>query len=268
MDKNRLVLTLMLNEGILVNSRNFETNNICEIETVLTYLNFNIIDELILLDISREDKSIDKFRTQVEKITKKCFIPVSAGGGVKTIEDCKKLLLSGVDKVIINSEAIDNIGFIRAVSNAFGKQFVVVSIDVKKENNRFVVYKNNATKKTSLDLKQYLDDLENAGAGEIYLRSIDNDGSQMGYDLPLLEFVRENSSLPIIIAGGLGKFEHLKEGIDKGANAVSVGNLFHYVGEGLYKAKDYMKQKGLNVSTSQWNFSVKSEIDYEVYSVV
>lgn len=257
MDKNRLILTLMLDEGILVNSRNFTLNNICEIETVLTYLDFNVIDELVVLDISRKEKSIQKFRTQIEKLTKKAFIPVSAGGGISTIEDCKELLHSGVDKVILNTNAIKNLEFVKEISNTFGKQFLVVSIDVKKQNDKYTIYSNNAQERTDLELKTYLKELEKAGVGEIYLRSIDTDGSQSGYDIELLKEVREFTSLPIIIAGGLGEFTHLKDGIENGANAVSIGNLFHYIGEGLYKAKEYMKKNGIDTPKSKWNFSVK-----------
>jgi len=260
MIRNRLVLTLLLDNGILVNSREFNLNNICEIDTVLTYLNFDMIDELIILDISREKKDINKFKKNIEKLTKKSFLPVSAGGGISSIEDCKLLLASGVDKVVLNTIATTNIKFINELSNKFGKQFIVISIDVKKVDNRYEVYSDNGTKKTTMNLVTYIKELENNGAGELYIRSITHDGCLKGYDLELLKLVRKHTNLPIIIAGGVGDFIHLKEGIEHGANAVNIGNLFHYIGESLIKAKDYMRSNGIDTPNSYWNFSLKGQL--------
>lgn len=256
MDKNRLVLTLLLKDSILINSREFVQNNVSDISTVLTYLNFNMIDEIFILNVSDDRKNKEQFFEDVKKLTKQCFIPVSIGGGISSLEDCYKALDAGADKIVINTKCANDKKFITQVSDIFGKQFVVVSVDVKKTAEIYEVFVNRAKEKIEEDFISYIQDLERHGAGEILLRSINNDGSGDGYDLELIKLVSKNVRIPLVAAGGMGDFNHLSEAINSGANAVNVGNLFHFIGEGLIKAKDYLKSNGMNFPRSQWSFSI------------
>ncbi len=258
MNRNRLILTLLINDGLLVNSCQFCLNNMCEVETLLTYLDYNSIDELVILNVTRGKKNKKHFLNCVEKITQKCFLPVSVGGGIETIEDCYDILNSGADKAVINSCAVKNMNFISQLSNTFGKQFVVCSIDAKiKNKNEYKTYFENGSKDTDIDVIDLIKLYEEKGAGEIYLRSMDMDGTQQGFDLDLIKMASDSTSLPIISAGGVGDYEDLAKGIEAGAMAVSIGNLFHFVGISLVKAREFMKSDGINIPESKWNFSTR-----------
>ena len=218
-----------------------------------------MIDELFILNVSENRKEKSQFFRDVETLTKKCFLPVSIGGGITTIEDCQSALNSGADKIVINTQAAYNTDFLTEVSNIFGKQFVVASVDVRKEKDEYIIYTNRTKEKIDTDFISYIQELERSGAGEILLRSIDKDGEGEGYDLELINLASRNVKIPIVAAGGMGDFNHLSIAIENGANAVNVGNLFHFIGEGLIKAKDYLKSNGMNFATSQWNFSVSKK---------
>jgi len=193
---------------------------------------------------------------KVNKITKKCFLPVAVGGGIKEINDCYKILDSGADKVVINSEALKNVVLINQISQCFGKQFVVCSVDIKKQiDNRYEVWYENGSRNSKIDVFDLIKTYEANGAGEIYVRSMDRDGIQSGYDIDIIRAISQSTSLPIVAAGGVGEYQDLSKGIEAGAMAVSIGNLFHFVGIGLIKAREYMRSGGVNIPDSKWNFS-------------
>ncbi|MBN2517354.1 MAG: imidazole glycerol phosphate synthase subunit HisF [Candidatus Altiarchaeota archaeon] len=263
MIKRRFILCLLLDNGVFMNSRNFELNPVGNIETIEQYLNFEAIDELIIVNVERGEKDLDRFCAGVKEVAKRCFVPITAGGGVKSIEDFQKLLNSGADKVIINTAAYEDPKLITEASKVFGSQCVVVSIDVKKDKGgAYEVYIHNGSKDTHTDVFDWVKKVEKLGAGEIFLTSIDQDGSCQGYDLDLVKKVSHTAGIPIIASGGVGEFKHLVEGIRDGdASAVSAANIFHFIGHSLIKAKTYLNTSGLNFPHTLWHFNKEFKDD-------
>ncbi len=252
--KKRMILCLLMtNDGVFCNSRNFTLQPVGELSWIRKYLDFLAIDELVLVNVDRERKSIVRFAEQMMALAKFCFVPISAGGGVVSIEDFETLLGAGADKVVVNSYALQNPEFITSAARRFGSQCVVVSIDVKKKSGGERVMASNGAEDTGRDVVEWAREVERRGAGEIFLTSIDRDGTGTGYDIDLLRRVHDAVSIPVIASGGVGEFQHLTEGIELGgASAVSAANIFHYIGNGLVKAKQHMISKGASVP--MWNF--------------
>ena len=255
MAKKRLILCLLLDGDIFVNSRNFSLSHVGNIETILQYLNFEAMDEVVLLNVDRQEKNISEFSKRLREFGRHCFVPMCVGGGIKSLADIDSLLRSGADKVVINTSAIENPQFINEASNRYGSQCVVVSIDAKKVDGEYKVHINNGVNNTSIDVIEWAKKIETLGAGEIFLTSIDHDGVCQGYDLELVSSVSKSVDIPVIASGGVGVFEHLVDGIKDGnADAVSAANIFHFIGEGLVKAKEHLRNEGLDFPKPIWNF--------------
>lgn len=252
--KKRMILCLLMrNDGVFCNSRNFALQPVGELSWIRRYLDFLAIDELVLLNVDRERKSVPLFSEQMMALARLCFVPISAGGGVETIADFETLLGGGADKVVINTHAVREPEFITESARRFGSQCVVVSIDSKRVMGKDRVMASNGSHNSGLDVIDWAREVERRGAGEIFLTSIDRDGTGIGYDLDLLRSVVDAVSIPVIASGGVGEFQHLTDGIERGgASAVSAANIFHYIGNGLVKAKQHMISKGSSVP--MWNF--------------
>jgi len=177
------------------------------------------------------------------------FIPISAGGGIKTIEDAELLFKSGADKIILNSLLFQNPTIVKELINSYGSQSVVASIDCKLDSGSYAVYIKDGTLKLEVTLAEYINYLEELGIGEIILNSIDRDGTGFGYDKMLIESVNCLTSLPLIIAGGAGNESHLAEclKIDH-VSAVATANLFNFIGDGLPKARENLLLNGFNLA--------------------
>jgi len=256
MIRKRLILSLLIKDNLFVNSRNFELQNIINLDTIVQHLNFEAIDELVILNVSRAEKNLVKFCENIKEIGKNCFVPIAVGGGVKSVDNFKQLLRSGADKVIINTAAIETPELITKAAEIFGSQCVVVSIDVKKNKQGLhEVYSHNGQINTKKEVIEWVKQVEKCGGGEIFLTSIDCDGLGQGYDLALIKKVAETASIPVIASGGVGEIDHLAEGIIKGGvSAVSLANLFHFVGHNLINAKKYLQSKDLDFPEPLWNF--------------
>jgi len=254
--RKRLILSLLIKGELFVNSRNFKLQTIINLYTIAQHLNFEAIDELVILNVAREDKNIDRFCEQVKEIATNCFVPISAGGGVKSIEGFTKLLRSGADKIIINTAAIENPEFITQGAEIYGSQCLVVSVDVKKNREGiYEVYAHNGQQNTSIEVIDWVKQIEELGGGEIYLTSIEQDGIGQGYDCKLVRTVADAVTIPVIASGGVGEFDHLAEGIVEGnASAVSLANLFHFIGHNLINAKKFLQSKDLGFPEPLWNF--------------
>lgn len=252
--KKRMILCLLMtNDGVFCNSRNFTLQPVGELSWIRKYLDFLAIDELVLVNVDRERKSVARFSEQMMALAKFCFVPISAGGGVASIEDFETLLGAGADKVIVNTHALREPEFITAAARRFGSQCVVISIDSKRKIGGERVMGLNGTHDSGRDVIDWAREVEQRGAGEIFLTSIDCDGTGTGYDIDLLRRVVDAVSIPVIASGGVGEFQHLTDGIELGgASAVSAANIFHYIGNGLVKAKQHMISKGASVP--MWNF--------------
>lgn len=248
--KQRLIACLLWRDGMLVQSKNFKhTNSVGNAYTAVDFFNTWAIDEIILLDVTRNTDERRKFHEQLKELSKRCFVPLTVGGHVGCLEDIRVLLKEGADKIAINTEAVRNPSIIRESSRIFGNQCIVTSIDAKKnETGRYEVFIDRGKKSTNLSPVKWAKKCEELGAGEIFLTSIDSDGSREGYDLELVKSVSEAIGVPVIASGGVGNWQHLVDGIEKGgADAVSAANIFHYSEQSTKKAKDFMKSAGIEV---------------------
>jgi len=209
-------------------------------------------DELIFLDITASCERRDTLLDIVAQTAEQCFMPLTVGGGVKTVADIRKLLQAGADKVAINTAAVENPNFIREAAEAFGRQCIVVSIDARLLGpSRYEVFTCRATRPTGLNPVEWAKRMADDGAGEILITSVDQDGTMEGYDLELIGSVADAVSVPVIASGGCGTLQHLVDGIMDGhASAVSAASLFHFTDQSVIKAKSFMKLAGLDVRSA------------------
>jgi len=253
--KHRLIPNIILNNGNIVQSVKFKhTNVIGNAITAIDFFNSWVVDEIIILDVSRNKDSRTKFHKILSGLSKRCFVPLTVGGWITDINEIHQLLKEGADKVSINTEAVRNPNFIQECSNIFGSQCITISIDVKKNAlNQYEVFINRGNEGTGLDPIQWAKKVEKLGAGEILLTSIDFEGSRKGYDIALLKQVCESVSIPVIAFGGVGNWQHLVDGIKiANADTVSAANIFHYTEHSTFEAKKFMLNKGLNVRKPQF----------------
>lgn len=252
--KKRMILCLLMrNDGVFCNSRNFTLQSVGELSWIRRYLDFLAIDELVLLNVDRERKSVPRFSEQMMALARLCFVPISAGGGVESLADFETLLSAGADKVVVNTQALRQPEFLTQAAQRFGSQCIVVSIDTKRIMGKDFAMALNGSHNTGRDVVAWAREVEQRGAGEIFLTSIDRDGTGIGYDLELLRRVVDAVSIPVIASGGVGEFQHLTDGLEQGrAAAVSAANIFHYIGNGLVNAKKYMISSGSKVP--MWGF--------------
>jgi len=244
--KKRLITVLTFNDGVLYRTKDFNP----DYRYTLNFVDTWSVDEIIVLDVTRpgQGKKENFFRI-VEQFANKCFVPLAAGGGVKNIEDFKKLLSIGADKIVINSEAVRNPKFITEAAKLYGSQCVVVSIDVrKKDNNDYEVFIEYGKTPTGLKPEVWAKKAQELGAGEIMITSIEKDGSLEGYDNELNKLVSEAVDIPVLVCGGAGKWKDFVEGFTKGkASAVCTTNIYHFTDTSIKSAKTYLKNEGINV---------------------
>ena len=211
--------------------------------------NKNGADEICFLDITASSDKRDILLDTVKKTAECCFVPLTVGGGVRSIQDIRKLLLAGADKVSINTAAIKNPELIKESSNKFGSQCIVVAIDAKKTaENKWTVFTHGGREATELDAVEFAKLAEKNGAGEILLTSMDRDGTKEGYDIELTKKISSSLNIPVIASGGVGNLEHLKDGIlDGGASAVLAASIFHFGEYSIQEAKEYLKKENVPV---------------------
>lgn len=199
-------------------------------------------DELLFLNISEEQRSVDQILSVVNEVTRNCFVPFSVGGGIRNHDDAAKLFSYGADKVLINSMAYKNLQNIEKIAKIHGNQAIIIGVDIKKnDHNDYDLYSNCGKNLESVCLEQHLKNVIDSGAGEILLQSIDLDGKMQGYDYDLIKRVVNNFNVPIIIAGGAGNFFHLKKAFDMGVDAVACGSLFNFGDNNPLRAKSFLK---------------------------
>jgi cyclase len=206
-------------------------------------------DEICFLDITASSENRKILLDKVSETAKSCFIPLTVGGGISSIEDIKNLLLAGADKVSINTAAVKNHNFIKESSIRFGSQCIVIAIDAKKVgNNKWEIFTHGGRNSTGIDAIEYAKIAEKNGAGEILLTSMDKDGTKTGYDLELTRTIASLVSVPVIASGGVGNLNHLYEGFSKGfASAVLAASIFHYGEYTILSAKEYLLKKGIPI---------------------
>ena len=205
-------------------------------------------DELCFLDITASHENRGTIVEVVAKTAEKCFMPLTVGGGVRTVEDVRTLLIAGADKVSINTAAIKNPQLINDAANKFGSQCMVVAIDAKRVNKSYKIFTHGGRKETGISAIEWAKNAEASGAGEILLTSMDRDGTKMGFDLELTRSVSDALSIPLIASGGVGTLDHLAEGVTKGhASAVLAASIFHFGLYNISEAKAYMEKVGVAV---------------------
>jgi|UniRef100_A0A7C3SP66 cyclase len=203
-------------------------------------------DELVLLDITASEENRKTFIDVVSEVAEELFVPLTVGGGIRDIEDVRNLLKAGADKVSINTSAVKNPDLINKIVEEFGSQCLVVAIDVKRRNNKeWEVYIKGGKEPTGIDFKDWIQEVEKRGAGEILLTSIDADGHQAGYDLELLELALNYCNLPLIASGGAGNLEDLYKALYIGVDAVLAASIFHFGTYSIREVKEYLKERGI-----------------------
>lgn len=257
--KRRLIPVLFLKNGLIVRSETFSYHQNLgnPLDEVKRYSDWNV-DELVYIDISREkyyDLRRDDLRVTgkgnlldiIREISKVCFMPLTFGGGIRTLEDIRVRIQNGADKVTINTAAIDDPLFITKSAEAFGSQCIVVSIDWKVVQGKPKVFKGGV-EATGLDPVAWSREAESRGAGEIFLNAIDRDGTADGYDIEMIRSVAESVRIPVIACGGAGSFDDLTDvARQTNVSAIAAGNIFHFTELAYPRAKETMRRSGIEL---------------------
>ena len=205
-------------------------------------------DELVFLDITASHENRQIMLDVVSRTAEGIYIPLTVGGGIRSVEDVRMLLRAGADKVSLNTAALDNPRIVREAAERFGSQCIVIAIDARQENGGFGVYTHGGRRPTGRDAIAWAREAEALGAGEILLTSMDRDGTRDGYDLELTRAMAESVSVPVIASGGAGTLEHLWEGLAVGrADAVLAASIFHFGTYSIAEAKRYLRSRGVEV---------------------
>ena len=247
--KNRIIPCLDVKNGRVVKGINFVDLKDAgdPVEQAKIYSDGGA-DEICFLDITASNENRDTIYDVVEKTSKKCFVALTVGGGVRSIDDINKLLNCGADKVSINTAAVENSKVVFESSKRFGSQCIVVAIDAKKNGDKWEVFTHGGRNNSGIDAIEFAKKMEDSGAGELLVTSMDRDGTQIGYDIDLISKISLKVNIPLIASGGVGNLDHLVDGIKLGkASAVLAASIFHYGKYSIKEAKEYLKSKNVLV---------------------
>ena len=250
--KKRLIAVLICRDGQVVQSVRFKHTNVIHYDPVHAMEAFNkwSIDEIVILNVSKNKESRKQFIDIVENISRHCFVPLAVGGWITDESYAQSLLRNGADKLVLNTSLYDNPELVSYLSSKYGKQCIVASVDVKRDqDDKLKVAVDRGKKILDIDPVSWVKKAVSLGVGEILFNSIDHDGARKGYDLKTLESICEAVNIPVIAFGGVFTWDHLVEGIDVGVSAVAVANQFHYTEHSTRKAKRYLFDSGAVVRT-------------------
>ena len=247
--KKRIIPCLDVKDGRVVKGINFiDLVDAGDPVEQAKFYSENGADEVCFLDISASLEERDTMLDVLKKTAEEVFIPLTVGGGIKSIKNIKDSLMAGADKVSINSAAIKNPDIIKNASEHFGNQCIVVAIDVKKIGSSWMVHSHGGTINTNIEAFGWLEKTQNLGAGEILLTSMDRDGTKLGFDIELLSKASKILDIPLIASGGVGKIDHFYEGVEKGqADALLAASVFHFNEISIMEVKEFLKTKNIAV---------------------
>lgn len=252
--RNRIIFTLIYSDGVFTQSRNFRLQKVGDIKWLERNYKFKEIafslDELVVLDATKDIKDIAKFTSTLRRLVDDVFIPIAAGGGIRSLGDANLLFANGADKIVLNSILYTDKALVKDLVNKYGSQSIVASIDYINND----VYIHDGTHKINICLDHYVKYVENLNVGEVYLNSIEKDGTGFGYDFDTIKKLSKVISIPLIIAGGAGNEKHLLEGITvNNVDAVATANLFNFIGTSLPNARKYILKNGENLASFELN---------------
>ena len=247
--KQRLIPTLLLRNGRMVKGRQFDNyRDTGDPVSAARIYNAQYVDELAFIDIDATNESRATNKEIILKVSKECFMPLTIGGGINSVDTIRELLLVGADKVIINTAAYTDENLIKESSEMFGKQCIIIGIDVKLEENQYVLYKNSGRIRCDISLKDHLKKLESIGAGEFFINDITRDGMMDGYDLGLIDLVNNNTRLPVIACGGAGNFKHLADAyLNTNVSGLAMASIYHFGDNNPIRARAYLKNNGVSI---------------------
>ena len=247
--KKRLIAVLIVNGKYVVQSVKFKHTNAIHYDAAEAIECFNkwSIDEIIILNVSRNEETRMEFGKTIENICKKCFLPVAVGGWITDINYARELFYKGADKLILNTAFHSKPALCESLASKFGTQSITASIDVKEENKKTTVWVDRGRINTKHCPSYWAKRTVELGAGEIFFNSIDHDGARKGYNLLTLSDISSSVNVPVIAFGGVFNWSHLSEGIREGADAVALANQLHYTEHSARRAKKFLINEGLNV---------------------
>jgi cyclase len=249
MHKVRLIPILLLKDQRMVKGKQFSNfRDTGDPAFAARIYNAQFVDELIFLDITATNEGRKTNVDVIEKVSKECFMPLTIGGGVSGVAQIRNLLQVGADKVVINTAAFLDKKMIAEAADIFGSQCIIIGIDVKLEDNSYVIYSNSGTVKQDVSLEEHIREMEKLGAGEIFINSIDNDGMMKGYDHYLISLVMSYTKLPVIACGGAGNFMHLVNAFNETeVGALAMASIYHFGDNNPVRARSYLKNQDINI---------------------
>lgn len=248
--KKRLVAVLILREGQVVQSIRFKHTNVIHYDAVHAMEAFNkwAVDEIVMLNVTRDAASRDQFSDVVANVSRHCFVPLTAGGWITDEDYAQRLLRNGADKLVINTAVADDPDLVATLARRYGRQCIVASIDVKRhETGDPEVMVDRGSRGTGAAAVDWAMKAQSLGAGEILFNSIDHDGARKGYDLNTLAAVCAAVDIPVIAFGGVFTWSHLAQGIEAGADAAAAANILHYTEQSTKRAKSFLANAGIDV---------------------
>ncbi len=252
--KKRIIFTLLYDSGSFMLSRNFRLQRVGNLTWLQKNYNFAhiafFIDELIVLDVSRGSRDPLAFGEALKALTTGCFVPVAAGGGVHSVDDARRLLRAGADKIVLNTPLFDDPALVADIAREFGQQCVVASVDVKRDaSGTCRIHTGLGERLIEAPTSEALGWLHERNVGELYLNSIDRDGTGQGYDFGILDILPTPCRVPVILAGGVGNGTHLAAGLtDPRVDAVATAHLFNFIGDGLQRARTAIQADGATLA--------------------
>lgn len=255
MPKKRLVFTLLYQQGGFYLSRNFRLQRVGDLNWLQRHYHFaaiaSAIDELVILDVSRDHRDRAAFCAAVAQVSANCFMPLALGGGILSLADAEILVSNGADKLLLNTALVSDPDLVRELVSIYGSQCIIASIDYRVECGEFVVYIDQGRRRHDQSLQRYVEQLASMQVGELYLNSIDRDGTGQGYCLESIAQLVAAPHLPVILAGGAGNQFHLLQGLQcAGVDAAATANLFNFIGDGLPRARTHLIDHG--IAMARW----------------